>query len=53
MANVLEGRVFQRPQTVAWQCRNCGYIYMGTEAPKSCPACAHPQSFFQLKMENY
>lgn len=53
MANIQEGRVFQRPQTVAWQCRNCGYIYMGTEAPKSCPACAHPQSFFQLKMENY
>lgn len=35
MANIQEGRVFQRPQTVAWQCRNCGYIYMGTEAPKA------------------
>jgi len=51
--NIQEGRVFKRETETVWQCRNCGYIYTGYEAPKACPACAHPQSFFQLKMENY
>ena len=51
--NIQQGRVFKREATAVWQCRNCGYIYTGAEAPQVCPACAHPQSFFQLKADNY
>ncbi|HXX54106.1 MAG TPA: hypothetical protein VEI28_06000 [Thermodesulfovibrionales bacterium] len=36
-----------------WKCRNCGYVYEGTEAPDKCPACDHPQTFFELLGENY
>ena len=36
-----------------WKCRNCGHIVVGTEAPKVCPVCNHPQSFFEVKAENY
>jgi rubrerythrin len=52
--NLAEGAVFKRtdPKTV-WKCRNCGYIYVGAEAPKFCPACHHPQSYFELYAENY
>ncbi|MDD2430549.1 MAG: rubrerythrin family protein [Firmicutes bacterium] len=51
--NVANGVVFKRDEPVRWMCRNCGYVHDGTEAPKVCPACAHPQSYFQLKAENY
>jgi len=51
--NLKEGKVFKRDTEVRWKCRNCGYIHKGKEAPKECPACAHPQSFYELFCENY
>jgi rubrerythrin len=53
MNNIEKGRVFKRERTVFWRCRNCGYIHEGEEAPKECPACAHPQAHFELLGENY
>ncbi len=47
-ANVEAGTVFKRDTVVRWKCRNCGYIHEGTEAPDLCPACAHPQSYYEL-----
>ncbi len=52
-ANVDSGRVFRRDKPVMWRCLNCGYILEAVEAPKACPACAHPQSYFELLGENY
>jgi len=52
-ANIEAGRVFKRDASVTWRCRNCGYLYEGTEAPVSCPACAHPQAHFELLGENW
>ncbi|ABB38023.1 Rubrerythrin [Oleidesulfovibrio alaskensis G20] len=46
--NIEKNVVFQRPQTVVWRCRNCGYNHEGSEAPDLCPACAHPKAFFEL-----
>jgi len=51
--NIEKGEVFKRETKVVWRCRNCGYLYEGTEAPKACPACAHPQAYFELLGENY
>lgn len=51
--NIEKGRVFKRDETVVWRCRNCGFIFEGTEPPKTCPACAHPQAYFELLGENY
>ncbi|MGI6343560.1 MAG: rubrerythrin [Bacillota bacterium] len=53
LENVRQGRVFKRDEPVKWQCRNCGYVHFGKEAPEVCPACAHPQAFYELKAENY
>ncbi len=53
LKNIEEGKVFKRDQPVQWRCRNCGYIHEGTEPPKECPACAHPQSYYELLCENY
>lgn len=53
LANVKNGRVFVKEEETIWQCRNCGYIHVGKEAPKSCPACAHSQAHFEVKKENY
>ena len=53
LANVEEGRVFKRDTPVRWHCRNCGYIHEGPEAPEECPACQHPQSFYELWVEAY
>jgi rubrerythrin len=52
-ANIENERVFRREAPAAWKCRNCGYVYEGAEAPDKCPACDHPQSFFELWEENY
>lgn len=52
-ANIEAGRVFKRAEKVVWRCRNCGFIYEGTEAPAKCPACDHPQAHFELLGENY
>ncbi|MDD6177453.1 MAG: rubrerythrin family protein [Ruminobacter sp.] len=46
--NLMEGKVFKRGDKVIWRCRNCGYLHEGTEAPKVCPACAHPQAHFEV-----
>ncbi len=51
--NVKAGKVFKKDAPVRWRCRNCGYIHEGTEAPKACPACAHPQDHFEVLGENY
>ena len=51
--NIEKGMVFKRDGVVLWKCRNCGYIHAAAEAPQVCPACKHPQSFFELKAENY
>jgi len=53
LANVESGEVFKREQTVRWKCRNCGYWHEGPEAPELCPACKHPQSYFELLTEPY
>ena len=51
--NIEEGKVFKKDTEVVWQCRNCGYLYESTEAPEICPACLHPQAFFEVKKNNY
>jgi rubrerythrin len=51
--NVKNGKVFERDTVVKWRCRNCGYVHEGKSAPKVCPACQHPQSYYELKPENY
>lgn len=53
LANVKDGLVFSKDGDRIWQCRNCGHIVIGKEAPKVCPICAHPQSYFEIKKENY
>ncbi len=53
LANVENGTVFSKGQPVKWKCRNCGYVHEGPEAPKACPACAHPQAYFELFAANY
>ena len=51
--NLKEGRTFKRSETVIWYCRKCGYVHEGLEPPKKCPACAHPQGYFELLAENW
>ncbi len=53
LENVNGGLVFSRDGDMIWQCRNCGHIAVGKMAPETCPVCAHPQSYFQIKAENY
>lgn len=53
LANVLAGKVFRKDTPVRWHCRNCGYEHEGTSAPEVCPACKHPQAFFEVLAENY
>lgn len=53
LERVQTGRVFVRDEEVKWHCRNCGYIHSGKEAPKVCPACAHPQAFYEVFCPNY
>ena len=51
--NLKKGEVFKRDKIVKWKCRNCGYVHEGKEAPEKCPACKHPQAFYELFAENY
>jgi rubrerythrin len=51
--NVDKGEVFKRSTAVKWHCINCGYVVEGTEPPKECPACRHPQAFYEVLAENY
>ena len=53
LENVQNGEVFKKGSITIWKCRNCGHIVVGTEAPKVCPVCNHPQSYFEVKAENY
>ena len=53
LANVQGGLVFSKDGDMIWQCRNCGHIVVGKQAPEVCPVCAHPQAYFQVKAENY
>jgi rubrerythrin len=51
--NIADGTVFKRGQETVWSCINCGYIYIGKEPPKECPACKHPQGYYELVRENW
>jgi rubrerythrin len=51
--NIETASVFAKEGEVVWQCRNCGYIYVGKNAPEKCPACLHPKAYFELKKTNY
>ncbi len=51
--NIKRGRVFKKDDPVRWVCRNCGYVHEGREAPDECPACAHPQAYFEMEAVNY
>ena len=51
--NVEMKAVFEKSEITMWECRNCGHIVIGKKAPQMCPVCAHPQSFFEVRKENY
>ena len=51
--NLEKKQVFKRDKSVLWKCRNCGYIHEGTAPPNTCPACQHPQSYYEIFTENY
>ena len=53
IGNIEKGEVFQKPAPVKWHCSNCGYVFEGAQAPKECPACKHPQAYYELLSENY
>ncbi len=53
LKNILENTVFKKDKVVKWKCRNCGYVHEGKEAPDTCPACKHPQSYYEVLEENY
>ena len=53
LENIENGLVFSKDGDRIWKCRNCGHIVIGKDAPKVCPICAHPQSYFEIKAENY
>jgi rubrerythrin len=53
LSNVNLGKVFKKDKPVAWRCINCGYVHEGVEAPLACPACAHPQAYYEVLAENW
>jgi rubrerythrin len=53
LQNLKNDRVFKKDGAVIWKCRNCGYVLEGPEAPQKCPACEHPQAYFEIKANNY
>lgn len=53
LQNIQEKTVFKKTKRVFWICRNCGHVYEGESAPEMCPVCKHPQSYFEMKSENY
>ena len=53
LKNIEDGVVFSRDGDCIWQCRNCGHIVVGKQAPELCPVCKHPKAYFELKAENY
>ncbi len=53
LESVQMGTVFKKDQPIKWKCRNCGYVFEGTEVPEKCPVCVHPKSYFEVWVENY
>lgn len=53
LKNIETASVFEKSEVRVWECRNCGHIVVGTSAPQTCPACNHPQSYFEINAENY
>ena len=53
LKNIEEGEVFEKSEKTKWECRNCGHIHTGNKAPEMCPTCNHPQSYFEVRKENY
>ena len=53
LSNVEMQRVFEKSEETMWECRNCGHLVIGKKAPAVCPVCAHPQSYFEVRKENY
>lgn len=53
LANIENEKVFKKEEVTVWECRNCGHLTEGTEAPGVCPVCKHPQSYFEVRKENY
>ena len=53
LKNVEISEVFKKSEVKIWECRNCGHIVVGTNAPEVCPVCAHPQSYFEINVKNY
>lgn len=53
LENIMQDKVFQRDEKVFWYCRKCGYIHFGTKPLKNCPACLHPESYFEILANNY
>ena len=53
LSNVEMQKVFEKAEETMWECRNCGHLVMGVKAPDLCPVCAHPQSYFEVRAENY
>lgn len=51
--NIVNGEVFKKKSAVKWHCLNCGYVFEGTDAPAECPACKHPQAFYEVLSQNY
>ncbi len=53
LQNMEDGKVFKKEQEVSWECKNCGHIHLGDEAPEMCPVCDHPQAHFEVQCKNY
>jgi len=53
LENVTQGKVFKKGTVIKWKCRNCGFVFEGSEAPEKCPVCSHPRSYFEVWCENY
>lgn len=53
LANIEQGKVFEKEEAILWQCRNCGFVIEGKKAPLKCPACEHPQAYFEPMKQNY
>ena len=53
LARVEADKVFERDEEIEWQCRNCGYVHKGKNAPEMCPSCSHPKAYFEPKKNNY
>ena len=53
LKNIEEKKVFEKEDVIVWECRNCGHLHVGKEAPEICPVCAHPQAYFMVQAKNY